>query len=267
MGGICSRPAADPADATNPPPERQPAVQAASSSSTQPTATPAATTPAAANEAEAIPVTPGPTARASTGPKVAVIYYSTYGHIRTMVHSIKEGLEASGAQVDVLQFPETLSAEILGKMGAPPKADDPVVTVPMLTEYDAFMFGIPARYGMFPAQFKQFWDGTGSHWQSGALVGKPWGVFVSTGTQNGGQETIGLTLVPQMAHHGMPFIPLGYRDPKVFSNDEPHGASPYGAGTLAGPDGSRQPSELEKGVAFTHGKSFGEIAARLAGKA
>jgi len=197
-------------------------------------------------------------------PKVAIIYYSTYGHIRTLAQGIKKGLEAGGAQVDVFQLPETLSDEILGKMGAPPKADDPVITVEKLTEYDGFMFGLPGRYGQFPAQFKSFWDGTGRHWQSGALVGKCAGVFVSTGTQNGGQETIGLTLVPQLAQHGIIFVPLGYRDPRVFSYEEAHGASPYGAGTLAGPDGSRQPSELELGVAETQGKSLAEIVAKLA---
>lgn len=107
-------------------------------------------------------------------------------------------------------------------------------------------------------------DSTGKLWQAGTLVGKAAGVFQSTATQGGGQETIGLTIVPFFAHHGMVFVPLGYVDPKVFSNDEAHGASAYGSGTLAGADGSRQPSDLEKDVAESHGKHFAGIAAKLA---
>jgi NAD(P)H dehydrogenase (quinone) len=107
-------------------------------------------------------------------------------------------------------------------------------------------------------------DSTGGLWQAGALVGKAAGVFQSTGTQGGGQETIGLTIVPFFAHHGMVFVPLGYVEPKVFSYDEVHGASPYGSGTFAGADGSRQPSDLEKEIAVSHGKHFAGIAAKLA---
>ena len=104
----------------------------------------------------------------------------------------------------------------------------------------------------------------GSISTQGALVGKPAGVFFSTGTQNGGQETTALTFVTQLAHHGMVFVPLGYSTPKLFDMDAPHGGSPYGAGTLPGPDGSRQPSALEKDIAEAHGKHFGTIAAKLA---
>ena len=107
-------------------------------------------------------------------------------------------------------------------------------------------------------------DATGGLWQKGALTGKSCGVFQSTGTQGGGQETIGLTLIPFAVHHGMVFVPMGYVEPKVFSFDEPHGATPYGSGTFAGPDGSRQPSDLEKEIAVSHGKHFAKITAKLA---
>lgn len=106
-------------------------------------------------------------------------------------------------------------------------------------------------------------DSTGSLWQTGALVGKAAGCFFSTASQGGGQETIGLTTVTFFAHQGMVFVPLGFIDPKVFSLDEPHGGSAYGCGTFAGVDGSRQPSDLEKAVAETHGKHFATIAAKL----
>jgi NAD(P)H dehydrogenase (quinone) len=109
-------------------------------------------------------------------------------------------------------------------------------------------------------------DATGSLWQKGGLAGKAGGCFFSTGTQGGGQETIGLTTVTFFTHHGMVFVPLGYVEPKVFSFDEIHGASPYGSGTFAGPDGSRMPSALEKEVAVSHGKHFASIAGKLAKK-
>ena len=97
----------------------------------------------------------------------------------------------------------------------------------------------------------------------GALVGKAAGTFVSTGTQAGGQETCNVAMFSFFSHNGMVFVPLGYVEPKVFSYDEVHGASPYGCGTYAGPDGSRQPSDLEKEIAESHGKHFAGITAKL----
>ena len=106
-------------------------------------------------------------------------------------------------------------------------------------------------------------DATGGLWQSGGLVGKAVGTFSSVGTQGGGQETVNLSFIPFCAHQGMCFVPLGYSEPKVFSYDEVHGASPYGCGTYAGPDGSRQPTDLEKDIAESHGKHFATIAGKL----
>jgi NAD(P)H dehydrogenase (quinone) len=196
--------------------------------------------------------------------KIAIIYYSMYGHIRAMAEAVKAGVEEAGLEAVLLQIPETLPAEVLAKMGAPPKSDDPIANVATLTEYDGIIFGLSGRYGQAPAQFRAFWDATGQHWAKGTLIGKPAAVFSSTAQQGGGQETIGLTLIPQLAHHGMIFVPLGYRDPSMFNNDEIHGGSPYGAGTIANGDGSRMPSEVEKGMAKIQGKSFAQIAAKLA---
>ena len=109
-------------------------------------------------------------------------------------------------------------------------------------------------------------DSTGGLWQKGELVGKAGGVFQSTGTMGGGQETIGLNVVQFLTHQGMVFVPLGYVDPKMFTLEEVHGGTPYGCGTFAGADGSRQPSDLEKAVAQSHGKHFAGIAAKLAAK-
>lgn len=197
--------------------------------------------------------------------KIAVIYYSTYGHVAKMSQHIKKGIEAAGATCDLYQVAETLPEEVLTKMHAPPKDPEvPIITADKLPEYDGFMFGIAGRYGQFPAQMKALFDSTGGLWMQGALVGKPAGVFQSTATLGGGQETIGLTLVPFLTHHGMLFVPLGYVEPKIFNMDEVHGGSPYGAGCLAGADGSRQPSELELSIAESHGKHFATIAAKLA---
>eukprot|EP00281_Chroomonas_sp_CCMP1168_P031216 CAMPEP_0206240666 /NCGR_PEP_ID=MMETSP0047_2-20121206/16061_1 /ASSEMBLY_ACC=CAM_ASM_000192 /TAXON_ID=195065 /ORGANISM="Chroomonas mesostigmatica_cf, Strain CCMP1168" /LENGTH=189 /DNA_ID=CAMNT_0053665465 /DNA_START=48 /DNA_END=617 /DNA_ORIENTATION=- len=187
-----------------------------------------------------------------------------YGHIRTMAVAIKKGVEAGGGVATLLQVPETIPPEALAKMGAPPKSDDAIAKVEDLEGYDGIIFGVPSRFGMPAAQMKTFLDQTGGLWAGGKLIGKPAGLFISTGSQGGGQETVGLTMLTQLTHHGMIYVPLGYRDPKLADMSEMHGGSPYGAGTLAGSDGSRQPSKLETDVAETQGKSFAEVCAKLA---
>lgn len=199
--------------------------------------------------------------------KVAVIYYSTYGHMVQMAETIKEGVEKSGAasKVDVFQIAETLSDEVLTLMHAPAKAAHPIATNDTLAEYDAFLFGIPTRFGTTPAQFRAFWDQTGGLWALGALNGKPAGMFISTGGLGGGQESTAKTFLSQLVHHGMIYIPLGYGPafPLLTNFDEVHGGSAWGAGTLAGGDGSRQPSKLEKDIAIVQGEQFGKSALRF----
>jgi NAD(P)H dehydrogenase (quinone) len=191
-------------------------------------------------------------------PKVAIIYYSLYGHIRTMAEAVRAGVEKAGGHADLYRIQETLPQEVLTKMHAPPKADDPVATLQTLTEYDAFLFGIPTRYGNFPAQWKAFWDQTGGLWAQGALTGKYAGVFVSTGTPGGGQEATVLNSLSTLTHHGIVFVPLGYAHtfPLAANLEEVHGGSPWGAGTYAAADGSRQPTELEKTMATIQGEWF-----------
>ncbi|KAF1331194.1 Nad quinone oxidoreductase, partial [Globisporangium splendens] len=154
--------------------------------------------------------------------KIAIVYYSTYGHIAKMAETIKEGAKADG-----------------------------------------ILFGFPTRFGSFPSQVKSFLDSTGGLWQTGALVGKPAGIFFSTGTQGGGQETTAFTTLTYLAHQGLTFVPLGYRSPLLFNFEEIHGGSAWGAGTYAGPDGSRQPSKLELDVAKVQGESFAQVAKKL----
>ncbi|KAF9502039.1 NADH-quinone oxidoreductase [Pleurotus eryngii] len=191
-------------------------------------------------------------------PRVAIIVYSMYGHVAKLAESVKGGLEKAGGAAAIYQVPETLSDEILTKMHAPAKPDYPIITPAKLTEFDAFIFGIPTRYGNFPAQWKSFWDATGSLWATGALAGKYAGLFVSTGTQGGGQESTALASMSTLAHHGIIYVPLGYATTfKQLANlDEVHGGSPWGAGTFAAGNGSRQPSALELEIAELQGKMF-----------
>lgn len=197
-------------------------------------------------------------------PKIVVIIYSLYGHIATMAKEVVAGLEAGGCEVVLCRAPELLPAEVLEKMHAPPADESiPLVNVKELPEADGIIFGLCTRFGMASAQMKSVWDSTGQLWQSGALVGKPAGIFVSTATQGGGQETTALTWVSQLTHHGMVFVPMGYSTPLMFNTEEIHGGSAYGAGTFAGPDGSRQPSQLEKDIAKHQGTHFAGIATAL----
>ncbi|KAG2170713.1 hypothetical protein JADG_010452 [Aureobasidium aubasidani] len=192
-------------------------------------------------------------------PKVAIVFYSMYGHILQLVEEEARGIREAGGVVDIYQVEETLSEDVLAKMHAPPKANYPILSDPKtLEQYDGFLFGIPTRYGNWPAQFKAFWDKTGGQWQTGAFWGKYAGAFVSTATPGGGQESTVISAMSTFVHHGMIFVPLGYKT--VFGTladlTEVRGGSPWGAGTFAGPDGSRQPSSKELSLAFEQGKAF-----------
>jgi len=120
-------------------------------------------------------------------------------------------------------------------MYAPKKSDIPVIDAKTLESYDAFLFGIPTRYGNFPAQWKTFWDTTGGQWGSGAYWGKYAGIFVSTGTMGGGQESTVIASLSTLAHHGIIYVPLGYKTafPLLSNVNEVRGGSPWGAGTFS----------------------------------
>ncbi|KAM0912042.1 hypothetical protein ACQ4PT_013061 [Festuca glaucescens] len=198
--------------------------------------------------------------------KVYVVYYSMYGHVGKLADEIKKGASSiEGVEAKIWQVPETLPEEVLGKMGAPPKLDAPVITPQELAEADGILFGFPTRFGMMAAQMKAFFDATGGLWREQSLAGKPAGIFFSTGTQGGGQETTALTAVTQLAHHGMVFVPVGYTfGAKLFDMEKVQGGSPYGAGTFAA-DGLRWPSEMELEHAFHQGQYFAGIAKKLKG--
>eukprot|EP00736_Rhodelphis_marinus_P003337 Rmarinus@m.29283 len=200
--------------------------------------------------------------------RIGIVYYSMYGHVLKLAEAMKAAVEETGATCTLFQVAETLPGEVLEKMHAAPKADHPACTPDDLKALDGILFGFPSRFGMMPAQMKAFFDSTGGLWQSGGLVGKMAGVFFSSGTQGGGQETVALTTLTQFTHHGMIFVPIGYSCPALLDMNEMHGGSPYGAGTLAGGDGSRQPSDLELKVARHQGKYFADtVNAYTRGKA
>jgi NAD(P)H dehydrogenase (quinone) len=197
--------------------------------------------------------------------KIAIVFYSMYGHIVKLAEAEKKGIEAAGGKVDLYQIAETLPQEALSKMHAPPKPDYPIADPSTLLEYDAVLFGIPTRYGNFPAQWKAFWDHTGGIWASGGYWGKYAGVFISTASPGGGQESTALASMSTLAHHGFNYVPLGYKHTfaQLTNLDEVHGGSPWGAGTFAAADGSRQPTALELEIAEIQGKTFYERVSKV----
>lgn len=202
--------------------------------------------------------------------KVLVLYYSMYGHIHRMAEAIAEGVrEVAGAEAVLRRVPETLPPEVLEMMGAVEAqralAHIPVCTVDELAGYDAIIFGTPTRFGNMCGQMRQFLDATGGLWQKGALVGKVGSVFASSATQHGGQESTILTFHTFLLHQGMVVVGLPYAFAGQMRNDEITGGSPYGASTIAGTKGERQPSENELAAARFQGRHVATIAARLAG--
>ncbi|KAL9269785.1 putative NAD(P)H dehydrogenase (quinone) FQR1-like 1 [Drosera capensis] len=191
-----------------------------------------------------------------------------YGHILKLAEEIQKGAATvEGVEAQLWQVQETLPENVLTLMGAPPKSDVPFITPDELAKADGFVFGFPTRFGMMAAQFKAFLDSTGGLWRTQKLAGKPAGIFISTGSQGGGQETTALTAITQLAHHGMIFVPIGYTfGAGMFEMEQIKGGSAYGAGTYAG-DGTRQPSELELAIAFHQGKYIAGIAKKLKGEA
>lgn len=197
--------------------------------------------------------------------KVLVLYYSSYGHIETMAKAVAEGARSTGADAVVKRVPELVPAEAAAKAGFKLDQEAPVASVDELADYDAIIFGTPTRFGNMAAQMRNFLDQTGGLWAKGALIGKVGSVFTSSATQHGGQESTILTFIPTLMHHGMVIVGLPYSFAGQTGVDEIKGGSPYGASTIAGADGSRQPSAVELEAARFQGRHVAEIAAKLRG--
>jgi NAD(P)H dehydrogenase (quinone) len=195
--------------------------------------------------------------------KVLVLYYSTYGHIETMAGAVAEGARSvEGVEVTLKRVAETMPEDIAKKYGAKLDQAAPIAEPGELADYDAILFGTPTRFGNMAAQMRNFLDQTGQLWLKGALVGKVGSVFASTGTGGGNESTI-LTFIPTLLHHGMIYVGLPYAAPELTDISEVRGGSPYGAATIAGPDGSRQPSEKELSLARFQGKHVAGIALQM----
>jgi NAD(P)H dehydrogenase (quinone) len=196
--------------------------------------------------------------------KVLVLYYSAYGHIEQMAYAAAEGAKSAGAEVDVKRVPELVPADVAKSSGFKLDQKAPIATVDDLPNYDAIIFGSGTRFGNVTAQLRNFMDQTGGLWMKGSLVGKVGSVVTSSATQHGGQESTILSFIPTLLHQGMVVVGLPYAFQGQTGLDEIKGGSPYGASTITGGDGSRQPSAIELEAARYQGRHVAEIAAKLA---
>lgn len=195
--------------------------------------------------------------------RILVLYYSSYGHIEQMAHAVAEGARSAGAEADVKRVPELVPEEVARSSGYKLDQPAPVARVEELPQYDAIIVGVGTRYGRMASQMANFLDQTGGLWAKGALVGKVGSAFTSTATQHGGQETTLMAIHTNLLHFGMVQVGLPYSFAGQMTLDEIVGGSPYGISTIAGGDGSRQPSEIELEGARFQGRHVAEIANRL----
>jgi NAD(P)H dehydrogenase (quinone) len=195
--------------------------------------------------------------------RVLVLYYSSYGHIERMAGAVAEGARAAGAEAVIKRVPELVPEDVARKSGFKLDQAAPIATVDELPDYDAIVIGVPTRFGNMPAQMKNFLDQTGGLWFSGKLIGKVGSVFSSSATQHGGQESTILSTHIVLLHQGMVIVGLPYSFQGQRGLKEITGGSPYGASTIAGGDGSRQPSENELAGARFQGRHVAEIAGKL----
>ena len=196
-------------------------------------------------------------------PKVIVVYHSSYGHVETMAYAVATGARAvEGAEVLVRRVPELMPEDTMRASGMKVEQPAQIVSPDDLIDCDAIIFGTPTRFGNMSSQMRNFLDQTGGLWAQGALIGKVGSVFTSTGT-GGGNETTITSFHNTLLHHGMIIVGLPYSAPDLADISEVRGGSPYGAATIAGPDGSRQPSQKELNLASFQGHHVATIAQKL----
>ncbi len=196
--------------------------------------------------------------------KILVLYYSMYGHIEIMAGAVAEGARSvEGTEVTLKRVPELMPEDVARKAGAKLDQAAPIATVDELPHYDAIIFGTPTRFGNMCAQMRNFLDQTGRLWLNGSLIGKVGSVFTSTATQHGGQETTITSFHTTLLHQGMIIVGVPYSCQEILNMSEITGGSPYGASTLAGGDGSRQPSENEIKIARFQGAHVAQVTRKL----
>jgi NAD(P)H dehydrogenase (quinone) len=194
---------------------------------------------------------------------VLVLYYSSYGHIEALAKAEADGARASGAKVDVKRVPETVPLEVAKAAHFKLDQDAPIATISDLEHYDAIIVGTGTRFGRMSSQMAAFLDQAGSLWMRGALNGKVGAAFSSSGTQHGGQEATLFSIIANLLHFGMVVVGLPYSHQGQMSVDEIVGGAPYGATTVAAPDGSRKPTSIDIAGARHQGELVGRIAAKL----
>jgi NAD(P)H dehydrogenase (quinone) len=198
--------------------------------------------------------------------KLLVLYHSSYGHTETLAYAMAHGVRAvEGVQVAVKRVPELMPEEVMRAARMKVEQPAPIADPQELAEYDGIIVGTPTRFGNMSAQLRHFFDQTGPLWVAGSLIGKVGSVFTSTST-GGGNETTIVSVHWTMMHHGMVVVGLPYSAPDLADISEVKGGSPYGAGTIAAPDGSRSPSQKELNLASFQGHHVANIAKRLAGR-
>lgn len=198
--------------------------------------------------------------------KVLVLYYSAWGHIEQLAHAEAEGARAAGAEVTVKRVPELVPDEVLDKFQYKRNQAAPLATPAELAEYDAIIFGTPTRFGNMAAQMRNFLDQTGALWAGGKLIGKVGSVFTSSNLQHFGQETTITSFHSTLLHQGMIVVGVPPSTPGLLVTSEVSGGSPYGASTIAGADGTRQPTRNELDIAYAQGEYVARSAAQLAAK-
>src|SRR6266403_4806437 len=197
--------------------------------------------------------------------KVLVLYYSSYGHVETMAKAVAEGARSAGASVDIKRVPETAPVEMAKAAHFKLDQSAPVAAIDEIANYDAIIVGTPTRFGRISSQMASFLDQAGGLWMRGALHGKVGGAFTSTATQHGGQEMTLFSIITNLLHFGMTIVGLPYSHQGQMSIEEIVGGAPYGATTIAGGDGSRQPTEIDWAGARHQGELVAKTAARLFG--
>jgi NAD(P)H dehydrogenase (quinone) len=199
--------------------------------------------------------------------KIGVFFYSTFGHMYQMATAAVAGVKEGGGEAVLLRVPETLPPEVLKAMHADEAqkafAHVKVASFEEFGDYDGYVFALPTRFGVVPAQFKAFLDATGQVWGKGGLIDKPVGIMTSSAMQHGGQEATILGLIPYVLHHGGLYVGLTLLSGVLDKVDEVSGNSFYGASTISGGDGSRKPSANELAGAKAQGKRVAELAAKL----
>jgi NAD(P)H dehydrogenase (quinone) len=195
--------------------------------------------------------------------KILVLYYSSYGHMETMAHAIADGARAGGASVDIKRVPETAPPDVVKAAHFKLDQKAPIAAIDDLANYDGIIVGAPTRFGRMAGQMAAFLDQAGGLWMRGALHGKVGGAFTSTATQHGGQETTLFSIITNLLHFGMTIVGLPYSHQGQMTLDEIVGGSPYGATTIAGGAGQRQPSELDLAGARHQGQLVAETAKKL----